>query len=550
MKRIITFLLVCLMVAGLFAGCTNNETPSTAPSSAPSASPSEAPETTDPEEDEPVGGLPITAEKTTLTNWKTIQTLSTVFTDWNECAGYQEIEKRTNIHIDFTIAPNGNESETFNLLMASQQYPDIIEFFSSYYTRGVDDAIDQEIIIRLNDVIDEYMPNYKALISNPERALKTKADTGNIGLLYCIYNQPQFPWAGLSVRQDWIDDLGLETPRTYGELHDVLTAFKEQKGAIAPLLLGPNGDTALGNCWSGGFQAINGMMQIDGTVYYGPLLDGYREYLETFANWYSEGLIDRDFTTSPGFLSDTSRVYRNEAGVWFGFGAGDYEALHGQPEDLDFLGYPIQNPVKNRGETSHFKVMSDDVGIGSAISADCDKVEIAARWLDYCYSEEGSLYLNFGIEGETFIFDENNEPMMNAEGIAAKYGMPFSSLQQSTGPIEAPYLRHMYRNTPIRKSTVPLSEYSAYLPGEIWGQDGQDWIIPTNISPTADEGNEYTRIFADINTLVTETTVRIIIGADTISAYDEMVAKVRTMGIDTAIALRQAAVTRYFNRGK
>ena len=42
---------------------------------------------------------------------------------------------------------------------------------------------------------------------------------------------------GPLIRQDWLDELGLETPETYDELHDVLTAFKDQKGADAALAL-------------------------------------------------------------------------------------------------------------------------------------------------------------------------------------------------------------------------------------------------------------------------------------------------------------------------
>ena len=39
-----------------------------------------------------------------------------------------------------------------------------------------------------------------------------------------------------------------------------------------------------------------GGMYLDGdTIHYGPLEDGYKEYLETMAQWYSDGLIYHDF---------------------------------------------------------------------------------------------------------------------------------------------------------------------------------------------------------------------------------------------------------------
>ncbi|MGI6578055.1 MAG: hypothetical protein ACOX1Q_08570 [Eubacteriales bacterium] len=548
MKRILALLIIALLTVTLFSGCSDSTPQLSEQPDKDEVTPSPSADISD-QPEEPSGvRLPITDEKTTITDWKTIQTLSAVFTDWNDCTGYQELEKRTNIHVEFLIPAVGNEAENFNLLMVSEEFPDIIEFFTSYYTRGIDDAIEQEIIIRLNDIVDMYMPNYKALISDPERALKTVTDNGNIGALYCIYDEPQNPWAGISIRKDWLDDLGLEIPRTYNEWYEVLTEFRDKKGATSPMLLNSNGDSIIGNNWVGGFGTINGFLQKNGTVYYGPLLPEYKTYLETFSKWYAEGLIDRDFTTQQDPF-DNTKAYSGQAGAWYGFASGDYEYLAGKTEDVNFIGLAVQNPVLNKGDTSHFKVMSSDVGLGSCISTDCDNVEIVARWLDYCYSEEGSIYLNFGTENVTFFFDENGEPTMDAEGMEKVFNMPFATCRQATGPVEAPYLRRMYRTTPVKKASVPMSEYF-YQSYETWGKDKQDWMIPANISPTAEEATEFATLFSDINTYVTENTIKIIVGSLQLSEYDKIVEEIKDMGIERCIELRQAAVTRYFERTK
>ena len=39
------------------------------------------------------------------------------------------------------------------------------------------------------------------------------------------------------IRKDWLDDLGLEVPETIDEWYTALKAFKEEKGATAPLTL-------------------------------------------------------------------------------------------------------------------------------------------------------------------------------------------------------------------------------------------------------------------------------------------------------------------------
>ena len=41
--------------------------------------------------------------------------------------------------------------------------------------------------------------------------------------------------SGPIIRADWLEELGLEVPQTIDDWTNVLTAFKEQKGAQAPL---------------------------------------------------------------------------------------------------------------------------------------------------------------------------------------------------------------------------------------------------------------------------------------------------------------------------
>lgn len=53
--------------------------------------------------------------------------------------------------------------------------------------------------------------------------------------------EPQGPWAGLYVRGDWLEACGLDTPETFDDWEEMLTAFKEKMGATAPMLLYKNG---------------------------------------------------------------------------------------------------------------------------------------------------------------------------------------------------------------------------------------------------------------------------------------------------------------------
>ena len=97
---------------------------------------------------------------------------------------------------------------------------------------------------------------------------------------------------GYLIRQDWLDDLGMDMPKTYDELHDVLTAFKDEKGADSAFVLPVSGtnDFVLGGFGVGATFYVE-----DDTIKFGPMEEGFKEYLQLMNQWYSEGLMYNDF---------------------------------------------------------------------------------------------------------------------------------------------------------------------------------------------------------------------------------------------------------------
>lgn len=75
----------------------------------------------------------------------------------------------------------------------------------------------------LNDLIDEYAPNYKKYLdAHPEVRKAITTEDGQIyGLLVAGSDEVKAA-QGWEIRKDWLDKLGLETPKTVNELHDVL----------------------------------------------------------------------------------------------------------------------------------------------------------------------------------------------------------------------------------------------------------------------------------------------------------------------------------------
>ena len=57
-----------------------------------------------------------------------------------------------------------------------------------------------------------------------------------------------------------------------------------------------------------------------------------------------------------------------------------------------------------------------------AISSTCENPELALQWVDYFYSEEGSVFFSFGVEGVTYTLDADGVPHLNDDILNAEEG--------------------------------------------------------------------------------------------------------------------------------
>ena len=197
-------------------------------------------------------------------------------------AMYDELEKLTGVEIEFIYPPLGKDNEEFNMMIASRKLPDMILYDWVRYPGGIEQAVKDGIIIPINDYMDEYTPNLiKAYSLNSDYKKQSITDSG----LYCGFsslNEGNYrTFGGLMLRCDWLDELGLGVPQTIDEWETVLRAFKNQKGAIAPFtanskMFEPGSRyNSFNNCFGVG----TGFYVMDGTVKFGPLEPGYREWI-------------------------------------------------------------------------------------------------------------------------------------------------------------------------------------------------------------------------------------------------------------------------------
>lgn len=551
-KKLVALLLVLAMVLSL-AACGNGGNSSTSSetstsSAAEDSSAAEEGETGDDGETAEPGEfqLPIVDEPTTLSYFVADDSNCAIMTtDWNDNEFYQEMERRTGVHLEMEMVSSADYQTNFNLMIASGTLADLIYVGASYYAEGVDAAIDDGYFLDLTDLVDEYMPNYqKVRTSDIQYELLSTTDSGRLGAVYELRQSKQGPWLGLWIRQDWLDDLGLDTPVTFDDYHEVLTAFKNEKGATAPLILNFSGSDGEFGTMSGGLNVLNSW-QLDetGKVNFGPYMDAWKEYVTIMNQWYNEGLIDPDFMATDERTADMAKVVTGASGL--------FAALYTMPsvyeaasEDSNMNLAPVNPPVKNEGDEIHIRLRDSYTSGNTAISADCENPEVAMRWLDYLFTEEGALLANYGVEGDTFEFDENGDPVYTDKIVNNENGWTMTQTMASYLCPSAGIAN--WSDWTRELAGVPEKDQACY---DVWSEADDTWRLPSSVTLTQDESTERAALYADISTTVKEQTAQFISGAlDIESNWDAYIASLESSGIERAIEITQAAYDRYLAR--
>ena len=551
-KKLVALLLSLALVLSLGA-CGGNGGSSTSSEASPSSTTEEsgaAAESGDESQAETAETgefqLPIVDEPTTLSYFVADDSNCAIMTtDWNDNEFYQEMERRTGVHLEFEMVSSADYQTNFNLMIASGNLADMIYVGASYYAEGVDAAIDDGYFLDLTDLVDEYMPNYERIrTSDVQYELLSTTDSGRLGAVYELRQSKQGPWLGLWIRQDWLDDLGLETPVTFDDYHEVLTAFKNEKGATAPLILNFSGSDGEFGTMSGGLNVLNSW-QLDetGKVNFGPYMDAWKEYVTIMHQWYTEGLIDPDFMATDERTADMAKVVTGASGL--------FAALYTMPsvyeaasEDPNMNLAPVNPPVMNEGDEGHIRLRDSYTSGNTAISADSENWEVALRWLDYLYTDEGALLANYGVEGDTFEFDENGKPVFTDKILNNENGW---TMTQTVASYLCPSAGIANWSDWTRElAGVPEKDQACY---DVWSEFSDDWRLPSSVTLTQEESTERAALYADISTIVKEQTAQFISGAlDIESNWDAYISALEASGMERAIEITQAAYDRYLAR--
>lgn len=485
--------------------------------------------------------LPILEDETTYTMWSTIHPacVNYISDPATDQAIWGEIKKLTNINFEFTAVNGMSESEKYNLMIATGDYPDVISCMDNY-SSGIEAAIDDSVIVDLNDKIKEYCPTYWGLISNDAEAyMALSTDSGYMGTIATLYTEDGTnEIRGNLLRQDWLDEFGMETPGTFDELYSYLKKANETYGAHMEFATTGNDSLATGyNVNPGGYTVVDGKVQI---CY---LEDSYYDYVTMAAKWYKDGIIDPDFYGVTDLTQNASKMANGEYALASGT-VLSYGTISSYITDKDsgFSMVGVKYATPNKDDQLHVgttsKLIQDDDTW--AISTACEDPVPLLKLVEYMYSDEGQLLFNYGVKGSSYELDTNGEPQWTDLILNNPDGMNFSQATQVYAFATVPSI---YDST---KENYNFSDAEWAALKTFKGMTDGAYNYPDYATLTADESAQYSVLDTDIATYAEEALLDFITGEKELTeeSWGAFVSKLSEMGINEMLQIKQDAYDR------
>lgn len=482
--------------------------------------------------------------------WLRLPTQVTAFgNSLNDTNLDEYLYEATGVKVNFEHPVAGSEDASMNILLSSDDLPDIITWDWNTYPGGSDKAISDGIVAPMDSYIDKVLPNLKKVYDeNPEYKKMVLTPSGHhYAFPVIIGSEEAMSYISMIIRKDLLDKSGLDYPETQEEWEKVLYTFKEM-GVKVPLYLSIN------NYWLeeltpfGNFFDFIGTFYHDenGKIHFGPYeQDKFTPWVELMTKWYSDGILDPEFADGDN-KRVSAMITTGDNGAAFAPIGGSFGAyLSAIPEGSGINYQPTTVPTKNKGEIGQWWQRSFKVDTTNApiITQACKNKEIAARFLDFGYSDAGYLLYNFGKEGDSYemvngtptFIPELLDPALNGNLTVTQ-----ALSKYNCGTYSGPFVKSldfMYQFYPRQEQRDALKKTMS---------NALDYKYP-NISLSTEESKKFNDIMTPINTYREETIIKIISGKMPLSELDNYYSELKRLGIEEAIQMKQAAYDKYMN---
>ena len=261
-------------------------------------------------------------------------------------------------------------------------------------------------------------------------------------------------------------------------------------------------------------------------------------------DWYNRGLLDENFAVSDSKIID-GYMLNGKSGASVGYAGGNIGSwLDGKKDkNFDLVGAPY--PVMNKGERPKFGSREWEYipGASLSISASCKNKELAARFLDWGYSEAGRLTYNYGIEGKSYEI-KDGKPQFTDYITNNSDGTTLNDMLALWAPTS--------NNAPTVQERTVVDTQRKYEQQRKAIEKWEDTDMAKHKIPLISLTNEETSSISgkktDIDTYMKEMMFGFISGSESLDAFDDYVKQLYDLGLHDVLDTTQKAVARYNKR--
>lgn len=429
MKKFVSLLLVVTLVMSVFAACTKKEAKEeTETGTKTEEVNADVAEATDATSEDPVKIRIFYPDNATLPfkeDWTTIV----------------EAEKMFNVDFEFEVIPIADFSTKVSLaLNTGNNTPDVI---LTATTVGENASLALNgAVVPISDY-SEFTPNFNARVE--EFALTDAVDNlklsdGKRYYMPSLYDIPFYD-GGLILREDFLVSEGLEAPKTFDDLYQILKAYKAKNPDSYPLTIlaaprvlyrmtMPSYGVSLGKNGASGSNTLSWDYEKE-EYFTGAISDGYKEYISYLAKLYAEGLLDPEMADPINGDAWAQKMVTGKSMATYAY----YDQIGGLAGSTEIEGYKLQMypPLEGTAGVHHQPKSSTGSGVlFPAATAERDDFERVVRTIDQVFfSEEGAKLWCLGVEGMTYT-QEDGKLVYADELVNSEEGV-YKSLQINHG---------------------------------------------------------------------------------------------------------------------
>ena len=405
-----------------------------------------------------------------------------------------------------TIVPPGTGpevTEKLNLLLGSSDPIDLFQTPGPGFWHDYADAI-----IPLNDLLDEYGQNLRQVIPASQWAQMTDADGNIMGIPRSTPTSPYITW----VRQDWLDELGLEVPATLEELEATIQAFQ----AHNPEAFVATRPQDIGWATLGGFTPngrSNWLDPADGLVKPWVLQPGVSDWLARMNEWWNAGYFFAETFTN----FDAPEVFRTcNLGAWMGWYSRITLITPQIESNCEGIEWARTSIVGPEGYIATWRPQNASAYV---VTRKAQNPEAVIKFMDWVYHAEttdNQLTARYGILGTHWDYQDAEARTVEVydSGYVSEYMLPNLNIEIRYSVLDPARAWHLQY---LGSTLIDLGDAKAPF----------DADISYNLSRVAEE----TPYLGDINRLVNEQTILFITGARPLDQFDDFINELNMAGI-------------------